>query len=139
MIIGRDMLADLQIDLRFSDNSVQCLGTELPFKSTADGNLLDTFYVEEPPAVADALDRRIAENEYAKSDLPDYVSILKYLNSNEQKLLLNSLLCQSLATVFQDQSVLRDSAPYRYVPMATYLRSLQRCDRSSEDHICSSF
>ena len=33
MIIGRDMLADLQINLRFSDNTVQCLGTELPFKS----------------------------------------------------------------------------------------------------------
>ena len=43
MIIGRDMLADLQIDLHFSDNTVHCLGTELLFKSTNDGNLLDTF------------------------------------------------------------------------------------------------
>ena len=44
------------------------------------------------PTIADALDRRIAKDHYVKSDLPDYVSKLKYLDSDEQSLLLKSLM-----------------------------------------------
>ena len=89
MIIGRDMLQDLGIDLCFSDNTIRCSGNELPFKPVMDGKLdANLVHIEEPPVVQEALDRRIAENDYAKADLPSYVSELKYLSPEEKQSLL---------------------------------------------------
>jgi hypothetical protein len=61
MIIGRDMLTDLGIDIRFSDNVISWDGAEMPLKEFSGGKMLsDAFHVEEP-AVQDIFDRRIAE------------------------------------------------------------------------------
>jgi hypothetical protein len=64
MIIGRDMLTDLGIDIRFSDNVIGWDGAEMPLKEFSGGKNSDAFHVEEPPAVQDIFDRRIAENKY---------------------------------------------------------------------------
>ena len=91
MIIGRDVLTALGIDVQFSDKMVKWDGAEMPLKSYVDGKVQDSFHVEEPPAVADALDRRIAENDYSKCDLDEYVHGLDYLSSDEQEKLLRTL------------------------------------------------
>ena len=51
----------------------------------------NVFHVEDPPLVQDALDRRIAENDYSRTDLQEYVSGLKHLNVHEKRLLLRTL------------------------------------------------
>ena len=91
VIIGRDMLDDLGIDLRFSDRVVHCEGNELPFKSEVGKVDINAFHIEEPPHVQDALDRRIAENDYSKADLPEYVSGLNHLDDREKQQLLSML------------------------------------------------
>jgi hypothetical protein len=88
MIIGRDMLTDLGIDIRFSDNVISWDGAEMPLKEFSGGKMLsDAFHVEEPPAVQDIFDRRIAENKYEATDLKRFTSEMKYLDPAEQELL----------------------------------------------------
>jgi uncharacterized tellurite resistance protein B-like protein len=48
--------------------------------------LSDAFHVEEPPAVQDIFDRRIA-GKYEATDLKRFTSEMKYLDPAEQELL----------------------------------------------------
>jgi hypothetical protein len=79
MIIGRDMLTDLGIDVRFSTQSIEWDGAEMPLKSFIDGRGKDDFFhSEEPPAVEEIFDRRIAENIYEATDLKKFTEEMKY-------------------------------------------------------------
>ena len=92
MIIGRDMLQDLGIDLCFSNQVARCGDVELPFKDVQDGKFdAKAVHIEEPPVVQDALDRRIAENDYCKADLPKYVEKQTHLSPEEKQELLSLL------------------------------------------------
>ena len=94
MIIGRDMLTDLGIDVKFSDQEVHWDGARMPLKSYYDGQMeKDSFHVEEPPAVEEVFDRSIAENVYEAADLRQYTQDMDYLN-DEEKSLLHELMCK---------------------------------------------
>jgi hypothetical protein len=49
-------------------------GAEMPLKEFSGGKCSDAFHVEEPPAVQDIFDRRIAENKYEATDLKRFTS-----------------------------------------------------------------
>jgi uncharacterized tellurite resistance protein B-like protein len=74
------MLTDLGIDIRFSDNVISWDGAEMPLGILRWKMLSDAFHVEEPPAVQDIFDRRIAENKYEATDLKRFTSEMKYLS-----------------------------------------------------------
>ena len=55
MIIGRDLLEFLGIDIKFSDQTVEWDSAVMPFKDVDDAT--GSFHVDEPPQVVDASDR----------------------------------------------------------------------------------
>ena len=69
MIIGRDMLEFLGVDIRFSTMTVEWDGAEIPFKDISDGHAC--FHVEEPEHLQEATDRvqKILEAKYEAADL----------------------------------------------------------------------
>jgi len=70
MIIGRDILQFLKIDLRFSDNVVEWDGSELPFK---DGKATpkQAYHIADGDVMDEAVSRvkRILDAKYKKADL----------------------------------------------------------------------
>lgn len=110
IIIGRDMLTDLGIDVRFSDHTVHWDGAEMPLKSYDEGRLLDAFHVEEPPAVEETFDRSIAENSYEKTDLSKFTQAMKYLEQSQKDGLLN--LLQKHESMFDGTLGTWKQAPY---------------------------
>ena len=70
MIIGRDILKFLNIDLRFSDEMVEWDGAELPFKD-GDASVKEACFVANRDPVEDAVHRvkRILDAKYEKADI----------------------------------------------------------------------
>jgi len=66
MIIGRDMLEDLGIDIRFSDKTVEWDGQDMPFKDASDLESA-TFHIDEPEAVRESMDREQKINDKCRS------------------------------------------------------------------------
>jgi transposase InsO family protein len=92
MIIGRDMLDDLGINIQFSDRTIHWDGIDMPFKDVSE--LKDeVFHVEEPEAVQESMDRvrKILDNDYAQANLEE-VCRQQPINEEQQKRLLNLML-----------------------------------------------
>ena len=70
MIIGRDILEFLKIDIRFSDNTVVWDGSEMPFKER-DATEIEAYHISEGDSMEDAVHRvkRILDAKYEKADL----------------------------------------------------------------------
>jgi len=70
MIIGRDILKFLKIDLRFSDEIIKWDGAEMPFKD-GDASTKEACYVADSDPVEDAVHRvkRILDAEHDKADI----------------------------------------------------------------------
>jgi len=70
MIIGRDILKFLKIDLRFSDEIIEWDGAEMPFKD-GDASTKEAYYVADSDPVEDAVHRvkHILDAKYAKADI----------------------------------------------------------------------
>jgi len=74
MIIGRDILQFLKIDLRFSDNVAECDGSELPFKD-GEATPKEAYHIAEGDVMDEAVSRvkRIIDSKYQKADLKTVV------------------------------------------------------------------
>ena len=70
MIIGRDILQFLKIDLRFSDNVVKWDNAEMPFK---DGDVTprEAYHIADPVSMEDSVERikRILDAKHEKANL----------------------------------------------------------------------
>ena len=89
MIIGRDILDFLSIDLRFSTKEVEWDHCTMPFKKW-DATPLDAYHIGEPGVVQDATERvkRILEAKYEKADLRQICSAHSHLQFQQQQKLL---------------------------------------------------
>jgi len=70
MIIGRDILKFLKIDLRFSDEIIEWDGAEMPFKD-GDASTKEVYYVADSDPVEDTAHRvkRILDAKCDKADI----------------------------------------------------------------------
>ena len=70
MIIGRDMLEFLGIDIKFSDLTVSWDGAVMPFKDAGSADVSALFHVDDPQIVNDAHDRlkKILDAKYEAAD-----------------------------------------------------------------------
>jgi len=70
MIIGRDILKFLKIDLRFSDEIIEWGGTEMPFED-GDASTKEAHYVDDSNPIEDAVHRvkRILDAKHDKADI----------------------------------------------------------------------
>ncbi len=92
MIIGRDLMEFLGINIRFSDQVIEWEGATMPFKDK-DQSENGVFHVEEPEAVQEASDRikQILDAKYVAADLEDVCSNQDQLDQQEQQKLLRLL------------------------------------------------
>ena len=90
MIIGRDMLEDLGIDIRFSDKTIEWDDHTVPFKNVAQ---MDAFHIDEPEMVKSMTSRvsSIMDNDYKKTSLADIVEGQSHLTSEEKQGLIQLL------------------------------------------------
>ncbi len=94
MIIGRDMLTDLGIDLRFSDHTVYWDDSEISFRDRDDPNEQQSFAlnIDDPISVEESMSANaIRANDYKAADLHQVTRDLKHLSSDKQDLLLDVL------------------------------------------------
>ena len=91
MIIGRDLLEFLGIDIKFSTKTVEWDSALMPFKDVDD--IAEAFHIDEPPQVVDASDRlkRILDAKYEAADLEAVVQLQEELNASEKQMLLQLL------------------------------------------------
>ena len=91
MIIGRDLLEFLGIDIKFSTKTVEWDSAVMPFKDVDD--IAEAFHVDEPPQVVDASDRlkRILDAKYEAADLEAVCRSQDQLNDEERQMLLQLL------------------------------------------------
>jgi len=94
MIIGRDILQFLKIDLRFSDNKVKWDGSELPFKD-GEATPKEAYHIAEGDVMDDAVShiKIILDAEHQKADLKNVCQSQTELTV-EQKGQLEALLCK---------------------------------------------
>ena len=93
MIIGRDLLEFLKIDLLFSDQSMQWGTANMPFKD-GDATVKDAYHVsEETPALAEAHERpkNIPDAKYEEADLEKVCKEQIQLDLDEQDKLYSLL------------------------------------------------
>ena len=89
MIVGRDLLQELGMNINFSTNSVEWEGATVPMKPH-DANRETDLFVQDSKPVEDAVDRmkNILDAKYTKADLEQYVKECDYLSSEEKESLL---------------------------------------------------
>ena len=99
MILGRDLLEFLGIDIRFSDQTVEWGHTSMPFKET-DAQPHDSYYIAEDASLAEASDRlkKILDAKYEAADLDEVVAEQEQLSSDEKAKLKD--LLQKYASLF---------------------------------------
>ncbi len=92
MIIGRDLLDYLGIDVCFSTSSIKWENAEIPMRS-ADATIADSFYIEDPQDLYTTVDRvkEILDAKYEPANLDEITKNCIHLNKNEQEK-LNLLL-----------------------------------------------
>ena len=85
MIIGRDILMGLGINLQFSDHTIHWDGHEMPMKDQ-DATPLDAFHINESEAVQDATQRlkSILDAKYEPADLQAVAALATHLTKDEQ-------------------------------------------------------
>ena len=86
MIIGRDMLNFLGIDIRFSDMTVQWEGAVMPFKNP-DASEIEAFHIKEDPVTTQTSNRlkRILDAKYDAADLDEVCNEQEHLSQEEQR------------------------------------------------------
>ena len=91
MIIGRDMLKFLGVDIRFSTETVEWAGRSMPFKDVDDYH--SSFHVDEPQHLEEAHERlkQILDAKYEAADLQQICEDQPELNHDEQQKLLRLL------------------------------------------------
>ena len=89
MIIGRDLLEFLGIDVRFSTLTLEWDGVELPFKNV-DDTIEEAYHVDEPDMVKDSI-KKILDADYNAADLDEVCKEQVHLNDEEQNKLLELL------------------------------------------------
>jgi len=122
MIIGRDLLEFLKIDICFSDMAVHWETASMPFKD-GDATPLEAYHVQETPALAEASERlkRILDAKYEAADLDEICEGQTQLNKEEQAKLL--ALLSKYATLFDgtlgkwtgtkvELQLVKDAQPY---------------------------
>ena len=74
MIIGQDCLAELGIDIKFSSQTIEWDGTEIPMKNTDDAGPA-SMHIDKSKAVKDATSRikQILDAKYEPADLDQIV------------------------------------------------------------------
>ena len=89
MIIGRDILRFLEIDIHFSTQEVVWDHATLPFKHV-DATPLDAYHVSEPEVITKASDRikKILDAKYEPADLKKVCSAHTHLQMEQQQKLL---------------------------------------------------
>ena len=92
MIIGRDILEDLGIDVRFSTQSMEWDGVEIPFKDF-ESKELQMFHIQDSAAVEDSVDRvkGILDNDYHKATLEEVARMQSHLSEDDREALLSLL------------------------------------------------
>ena len=74
MIIGRDVLSDLGIDLRFSNQTIEWDESQIPFKNI-DATLEEAFHIDDPELLDNTKSPHIKpvpqDNDYAAADLDE--------------------------------------------------------------------
>lgn len=92
MIIGRDMLMDLGIDIRFSSNTVEWDESEIPLKDV-DASEEESYHIGDTDVVDDATERikSILDAKYEKANLHQVAAEAEHL-SDEEKGQLHTLL-----------------------------------------------
>ena len=85
MIIGRDILEFLGIDILFSEKVVTWNGSELPFKPP-DATAETDYHVLESMAISSSTDRikEILDAKYEAADLAEICRLQQHLSSDEQ-------------------------------------------------------
>ena len=86
MIIGRDLLSFLKIDIKFSDQVIEWDEAVMPFKPY-DATELDAFHIAEPQTVHRAGDRakKIADAHYEAADLEKVCAAQTHLQYAQQQ------------------------------------------------------
>ena len=113
MILGRNNLTELGIDIKFSTQSIEwsCMNATIPMKPR-DVTLYMHFLVDKDASMDEEMDRlsSILNVKDLACDLPKYVARQSHLNKKEQQSLL--MLLEKLSTLF-DRSLGRwEGEPY---------------------------
>ncbi len=92
MIIGQDMLEFLQIDLKFSDQTVEWETATVPFKDP-DADVLDSHHIADPDGLQDEHDRikKILDAKCNAADLDQVCKDQHHLTKEQQQKLHDSL------------------------------------------------
>ncbi len=88
MIIGRDLLQDLKINLQFSDETVEWDGVSMPFKDI-DEAIPASFFIQESNAVDESVSRlkNILDAKYEAADLDDIADKAMHLTAEQREML----------------------------------------------------
>ena len=91
MIIGRDILTELEIDIKFSDQTVVWDEHDMPFKDVDDTPETYAMHIKEQEALVEGADRlkAILDAKYEAADLEKYCSEQTHLSAEEQQKLLS--------------------------------------------------
>jgi hypothetical protein len=92
MIIGRDILSFLKIDIRFSDQLVMWEGSEMPFKPVK-ASVTTDYHIAESMAVEENTERikKILDAKYSATDLEKVCSSQSHLEVKKQQKVLSLL------------------------------------------------
>jgi hypothetical protein len=92
MILGRDVMSDLGIDLRFSSMTIEWDGSEIPMKDR-DAKEAESFFVADPASINDAAERvkAILDAKYEAANLREVCDNSDHLEPEERDLLFQLL------------------------------------------------
>ena len=85
MIIGREVLSHLKIDLEFSTNSIKWDGATVPFRDS-NSTAADAFAVRDSSTIREAANRvkKIQDAKYKPADLHEVAQSSSHLNADEK-------------------------------------------------------
>ena len=113
MILGRNDLTELGIDIKFSTQSIEWLrmNATIPMKPR-DATPYTHFFVDKDVSMDKETDRlsSILNAKYSAYDLPEYVARQSHLDKKEQQLLL--MLLENLSTLFDRSLGKWEGEPY---------------------------
>jgi len=92
MILGRDLLEELGLQMNFAEHTIRWGDGEIPMKPT-DATSETSFFVNDPSSISDEAERmsRILDAKYAKADLDEVVNSCTHLSNQEQTALRDLL------------------------------------------------
>jgi hypothetical protein len=126
MIIGRDILSFLKIDIRFSNQVVMWDGSKMPFKPV-EASVTTDYHIAETMAMEDQMERikKILDAKYSATDLEKVCSSQSHLELEKQQKLLTLLkrfedLFDGMLGKWNEESVKlelkEDATPYHARP-----------------------